>query len=365
MTIHVMHLELGRQLYGGAKQVEYLLQALNNQKIQNTLICPEDSAIAQVAFERSRVVPVDYAGDMDFRFPFRLSQIIRQYQPDILHVHSRRGADVWGGIVARMTGIPAICTRRVDNPEGKSARWKYRQYSAVVSISHGVQNVVGQHCKGLPQHVIHSAVDMNDFTFPEDRNWFRKKFAIPEHHKVIANFAQLIPRKGQADIIAAMRDVLKAEPDVTCLLFGKGKQRDNYQALIDQFGIGEHVRLCGFTEEVSRILPNIDFMVHPAYAEGLGIILLQGASCGKGLISCPVGGIPEIITHEKTGLLIEPGNVNALSTAILRLLHNPVEAKQLGEAARMHVAAHFTPSAMAKRYEALYRDLVNGQAADL
>lgn len=361
MTIRVLHIELGRHLYGGAKQVVYLLNTLDTDMTSNILVCPEDSDIAKLNLANCNTVPIPYSGDLDISFPFRLKRLIAKHQPHIVHIHSRRGADVWGGLISSLCRVPAICTRRVDNPEGKMARIKYQYYDAIISISDGVQRVISPHCNKQIQRVIHSAVDTSDFHHQPDRTWFNEEFSVPHGHNVIASFAQLIPRKGQADIILAMKGVLETFPNVVCLLFGKGKMENHYQELIDKHNLSNCVRLCGFTEDVPKILPNIDILVHPAYAEGLGIILLQAGACSKPIISCPVGGIPEIITHEKTGYMIEPGNVSQLEKAVLHLLEQPRERKKLGLALNEHVNAHFALRTMAAQYETLYQQLVQGR----
>ena len=358
MTTRVMHIELGRQLYGGAKQVEYLIRALDSSTFSNLLVCAEDSAIAKLKLSNCRILPLPYAGDVDFRFPFRLHRYIRQHQPHIVHVHSRRGADVWGGVVAHTNHVPAVCTRRVDNRESSLAKLKYRHYDAVVSISDGVRQVVSEHCRGSRQEVIHSAVNLTDFCYTDTRRWLEYTYNIPPGTRVIANFAQLIPRKGQAELIAAMGKISAHHDNVVCLLFGKGKQLDHYQQLIDSSGLNDKVRLCGFTDDVPRILPAIDIMAHPAHAEGLGVSLLQGAACKRPMVSCPVGGIPEVVIENKTGLLVPPGDSTALADALLRLLDDPATAQRLGAAAYNHIEAHFTPDVMARRYAQLYHALM-------
>lgn len=357
MTLRIMHIELGRQLYGGAKQVEYLIRALDPSQHTNLLVCSAGSAMSSLALDNCEILPLPCAGDVDLQFPFRLHTCMRQYKPDIVHVHSRRGADVWGGIVARYNNLPALCTRRVDNREPSIVKYKYRQYDAVVSISEGVRQVVGKHCQGSRQEVIHSVVNLHDFSYTHTRQWLESTYHIPPGTRIIANFAQLIPRKGQAELIAAMDKVTAHHDNVICLLFGKGKQHDSYQRLIDSYGLNDKVRLCGFTDDVPRILPAIDIMAHPAHAEGLGVILLQGGACSRPMVSCPVGGIPEVIVDGKTGLLVPPGDSAALANALLKLLDEPATAQRLGTAAFHHIEAHFTPDVMARRYASLYQAL--------
>lgn len=360
MKLRILHIELGRHLYGGAKQVTYLLNALAETKtIENHLICPLDSEISDAPIANCQQHPIAYSGEMDVLGFIRMKRICSAIKPHVLHIHSRRGADVWGALLAKLTKIPAICTRRVDNKESTLAKYKYRQYAAVASISKGVHKVVQQHCEDvrlLP--IIHSSVKLDDFEPCGHKGWLYKQFAIDKHHKVIANFAQLIPRKGQADIILAMKKVINLNPNVTCLLFGQGKLQHYYQSLIDEHKLTSHIKLCGFTHHVDKILPCVDMVLHPAYAEGLGVILLQAGACKQAVISCPVGGIPEIVEHEETGIMISPGDIEGMSEAIIRLLDDEALCRKLGDNLYEHISTHFSPAHMAKSYSSLYHQVV-------
>lgn len=357
----ILHIELGRHLYGGAKQVVYLINALNqlhNAPCQN-LVCAEGSDIASVPLANCTTYAIPYSGELDVGILWRVERILLNVKPDILHIHSRRGADLWGALIARNSKIPAICTRRVDNPEHSLNRFKYSQYRAVVSISKGVQKVVTQLIPSqVKQAIIYSSVDLTEYHFEADPDWFKQHFVIPNNHKVIANFAQLIPRKGQRDLIKAMKNVLERFPNTVCLLFGQGKEHAHYQELIEAANIADNVRLCGFTKEVPRILPNIDVVVHPAHAEGLGVILLQAGACKRPVIACPSGGIPEIIHHGKTGWLVPKGEPLALENAIFDALSNPSEAKTRGEALYQHTCDKFSTESMAQAYLGLYTQLL-------
>lgn len=358
--INVLHIELGRHLYGGAKQVTYLIDALDKDSgFTQQLVCAANSEISHYSFDRCKTFSINYKGDTDLIGFKRLLDVVKRIRPDIIHVHSRRGADVWGALVAKFTGIPAVCTRRVDNTEGKLARFKYREYEAVISISDGVHNVVSKHCDKVKyQGIIHSAVDEEEYGQPADQQCLKSKFDIPQHHFVIANFAQYIPRKGQADLILAMRELTTQFNNLTCLLFGKGSQEEHYKSLIDRYKLHSNVKLCGFTNDVASILPNIDVLVHPAYAEGLGVILLQAGISKRAVISTPVGGIPEIIKHKETGLMVSPGDISGLVQAVSLLIAKPEEKIALGKALHRHVKTHFSIENMAREYAALYNQIV-------
>ncbi|MCU7553369.1 glycosyltransferase family 4 protein [Alteromonas sp. ASW11-19] len=363
MTTRILHLEFGRYLYGGAKQVDYLISALDQyDDIEQHLACPEDSAIGREMKGRCKVHPVPYSSDIDARVVQHLTKLIRDIEPDLLHIHSRHGSDVWGAIASKITQVPAICTRRIDTTESALSNIKYSQFEAVVSISEGVKAAVTKRCPDdVLQPVIHSAVDIEDFPYEADREWLNKTFDVPGDHQVVANFAQLVDRKGQGDLILSMRNVLASADKVTCLLFGEGPQRDSYQSLIDRYELNEHVKLCGFSDLVPRILPNVDVVVHPAYAEGLGTILLQAGACRRMVIACPTGGIPEVIEDGETGVHVDVGAPDTLGEQIILALENPNRRQQLGENLYQRVAEHFTPKAMAEAYYALYKQVLTNQ----
>ncbi|MFP4607880.1 MAG: glycosyltransferase, partial [Thiohalospira sp.] len=119
--MRILHVETGRHLYGGAAQVLYLLEGLARSGCESHLACPADSAIVKAA--RDAGIPVHdtgRGGDLAPAMALRLRRLLGRLRPDLVHVHSRRGADPWGGLAARWAGVPAVLSRRVDNPE---PRW--------------------------------------------------------------------------------------------------------------------------------------------------------------------------------------------------------------------------------------------------
>jgi len=110
----ILHIEAGRHIYGGAFQVEMLLEGLSKAGVENILVCPKGSDIATHAAPFATVEAIPMAGDVDLLFPFRLCRLLKTHRPEVVHVHSRRGADVWGGLCASWMGIPSIPTRRVS-----------------------------------------------------------------------------------------------------------------------------------------------------------------------------------------------------------------------------------------------------------
>jgi hypothetical protein len=130
----ILHVETGRHLYGGPQQVIYLIKALSDLGHDSTLVCPPGSGIDSAA--RTAGISVRNlfcAGDLDLPFAYRLAQYIAESKPDIVHCHSRRGADILGGLAASFADVPAVVSRRVDNTEMRLvAALRYRPFRKVI-----------------------------------------------------------------------------------------------------------------------------------------------------------------------------------------------------------------------------------------
>src|SRR5262252_8488375 len=137
--MRILHIEAGRHLYGGAAQVRSLVHGLGAARVDNVLICPSGSELAATALP-SRLVALPLHGELDPRSLFRFERVIRELAPDIVHVHSRRGADLWGGAAAALARVPAVLTRRVDSREPRAwARFKSRPYARVIALSRVIE----------------------------------------------------------------------------------------------------------------------------------------------------------------------------------------------------------------------------------
>src|SRR6266566_1915184 len=196
--ITVMHVEGGRYLYGGALQVYYLMRGLKQHGCRNVLVCPRESGIAAAAADVAAVHAIRMRGEVDFPFISRMRAAIRATRPDLVHLHSRRGADTLGAIAARLERVPTVMTRRMASPE---LRWlvplKYRLYDHVISISNGIREVLL--AAGVPAasiDCVHSAVDSERFRPVCEREWFDSTFGIQPQDRPIGMVARFIECKG-------------------------------------------------------------------------------------------------------------------------------------------------------------------------
>jgi glycosyltransferase involved in cell wall biosynthesis len=165
----------------------------------------------------------------------------------------------------------------------------------------------------------------------------------------------LLPEKGVFDLVRAFAQVSARIPGMTLLLAGVG-QIDRVRKLAGELGVRERVELPGWLgpESKSAALAAGTLFILPSYIEGLPMALLEAMSWALPVIATPVGGIPQLVTHEVNGLLVAPGDVAALAAAITRLLGDPALRERLGNAARTTIASRFSLDDALARLSSIY-----------
>lgn len=147
----------------------------------------------------------------------------------------------------------------------------------------------------------------------------RNKLGLPQDKKIIFSLGVLVPRKGFHDLITAMKIVTQTRQDVLCVIGGKGGERDKLLKMISDKNLQDSVLLAGYIPSSSlNVWYNaIDLFVLPSYSEGLPIAMLEALACGKPFVGTRVGGVPEIITSDDYGLLVDPADTEDLAEKIL------------------------------------------------
>jgi glycosyltransferase involved in cell wall biosynthesis len=330
--VKILHVETGRHFLGGPQQVIYLIKALRERGHDNILVCPPDSGIDGVA--RSAGIWVQNlfcAGDLDLPFAYRLSQFLKERTPDIVHCHSRRGADILGGLAASVADIPAVVSRRVDNTEMRLvAALRYRPFSKVIAISEAIAAVLRD--RGVEEEriaVIRSAVDVDAFSESADCAAIRQEFGLGPDDFVVMAAGQLIPRKGHQYLLQAAADLKDAYPQLKVILFGDGYLNNQLRAQSTSLGLGDVVQFAGFRDDL--------------------------------VVGFEAGGMKEAVVHEETGLLVPPEDADALAGAIRRIIDEPDLGRRFGETGRLRMRNEFSIDEMVDKHVALYESVLNGR----
>ena len=362
---HIVHLETGRYLYGGAQQVRMLLNGLVDEGMECTLVCPPDSEISTAVAGAVHVHTMPMAGDLDAAFAYRFGKWLKSQSVDLVHVHSRRGADMWGGMGARWAGVTPLLSRRVDNPEPAiMAGMKYRRYERIIAISSAIEKVLLD--AGVPAsklRVVRSAIDAQACQPTWQRPDFMAAFDLEPAHLSCVCVSQLIARKGHDVLLEAWGEVRSAVPTARLLLFGRGPDEEKIKKTVKESEHSDTIRLIGFREDLRNYLGFADLLVHAATSEGLGVALLEAQAAGVPVVAARAGGVPEASADERSGVLVPPDSPAELAQAMIRLLRDVELRQRLGAGGREHVANAFSPAEMVSGNLAVYRELLN-QASD-
>jgi glycosyltransferase involved in cell wall biosynthesis len=364
--MRVVHLEAGRHLYGGARQVAHLIAGLEQLDVENVLLCARGSAIARAALPAESIeLPLN--GELDVGQLGRLSKVLQTLGADLLHVHSRRGADLYGGFAARRAGMPAVLTRRVDSRE--PAVWmraKWRPYARIIAISNHIRTDLIERAGFASARVplVASAVDADRFAPRPDSGRLAQAFGVPRDALVLGCVAQLIPRKGHRVLLQAFKQLARDDARLQLICFGTGPLRATLERQIAALELGRRVVLAGYREDLPELLGELAVLVHPAEREGLGVAVLEAMSAGVPVVAARAGGVPDSIAHEDTGLLVAPGDAAALATAIQRLLADAALRARLVEHGRHKIETDFSIARMAGGNLRVYQEVLGSRGAD-
>ncbi len=205
--------------------------------------------------------------------------------------------------------------------------------------------------------VIENGIDLGRYVHGGDRLALRRRLGLAPERRYLACVARFHPVKDHATLLRAFATVAAARDDVDLLLVGDGPLRGELQAMTHQLGIDGRVRFLGVRSDVPDILRAIDLFTLTSVSEAASLTLLEAMASGLPVVVTAVGGNPEIVRHEKEGLLVPRGDPQAAATAFLRLLDDPAGAAVVGKAGRARVEERYQLSRTIDRYLELYRRL--------
>lgn len=363
MSQPIIHLitELDR---GGAQTALYrLLAHSDRQRYAPHVLClyNGDKVVAQQI--RQLGIPVtDLGMTAQWRLDafWRLMRILRQERPFLLHTWMFH-ANIPGRILGRLAGVPAIISsERTMGQEGRFRRWLNRLTGNlpdnIICVSQQVADFAANEI-GLPPAkltVIRNGIDIAQFANLPDQQTARAEFGLPSQGRIIAAIGRPRPVKGFGDLLDAFAQIAPIYPDLRLVFVGDGPEKRPLQTAAQQLPAANRVLFLGDQQAIPRLLAGVDMLVLPSLWEGLPNVVLEAMAAGLPVVGTAVGGTPELVTHNETGLLVPPQNPQALAQAISHLLDHPQLAAQMGANGRQRATTQFTIEGMVTQTETLY-----------
>jgi len=347
---------------GGQNQVFLTTLGLRALGHRVVLVAHPDGELRRRAEEGGEVLPLAPAGEMDFGTGWRLSRVLRDLAPEIVHAHDPHA--VAAAAVALSIGVgtprPAlVASRRVDfRIRGNSfSRWKYRQVDGFIAASEAIRAMLVE--DGIPGdriHTVHEGIDVDRVAGVAPAN-VHAEFWMPTHAPVVGNIGALVPHKGQRYLIDAVPLIMREFPDVRLVIVGEGELRPMLEHQIRELHLEKHVILTGFRTDVLALLKGFDVFVMSSVTEGLGTSLLDAMAAARPIVATTAGGIPEVVIDGETGLLVPPRDAHRMAEAIVGLLGRSEERARMGRAGLARVRERFSAERMVGGTLAVYERL--------
>lgn len=278
-----------------------------------------------------------------------IARELRRLAPDLVHTHLF-GADVWGRISAKRAGIPVITTEHnINLAEGflktHIKRWLRNRSDVYVACSNAVREYMREAYRIQSDvTVIHYGIDLSRFlSIPQVTDKQHIKFAI---------IGRLTEQKGHLVAFQALSKLTTYPWSLSVI--GSGELEDVLRRNAKDYAIADRVTFLPASHDVPHMLAAHDVLLMPSLWEGLGIIAMEAMAAGRVVIASDTGGIPELVSHDKTGLLVKAGESEALKIQIQRCFHDWKQCQTLAVAGRLHAQEQFGMKHMINAYTRLY-----------
>lgn len=311
-----------------------------------------EAGMASDTFTLRRAVDPSCAG--------RLADTLRRHRIDVVHSHEFTMC-VYGAAAARRLGIPHVTTMHGNQKMTKklrrrvALRWAFRQTRTVVACSEATrQDLLEQ--LGVPPATIHTI--RNGVPERVGRGEpVRAELGLAGDDVLIVCIGNIVERKGHIVLLRALAELEDRGETMPWQVAIAGAHRDGAPALrslIAERGWESRVHLLGARDDVPDLLAAADILAMPSLWEGLPLAILEAMFAGLPVVASRTSGIPEAVLHERTGLLVEPGQPAPLAAALHRLLADPALRLRMGEAGRQRAREEFSIARMTDRYLAAY-----------
>lgn len=330
----VLYLDIGTEWRGGQRQILWMGEGLRRYGGRPIFALRPPAPLAARARERGiEVVPIDPTfAEWGPWTVLRLRRLIRRERVRILHPQSGHTMAL-AALAGAGTGAKIVFARRVTFPLRRNVgtRWKYARADRFIAVCEAaVHGLVDAGLDPARIDVVHSGVDLGRDVRPASRDALAA-LGVPDDAPLVIQVGALAPMKDPLTFVRAFAAARRAVPRLHALLVGEGPLRSDVESLARELGIADALHLAGFRADADSLMRAADVVALSSggAGEGIGGVVIDAISFGRPVAATAAGGIPEVIEHERTGLLSSIGDADALGANIARLLTDRALAERV------------------------------------
>ncbi len=364
---HKILLYTDTPLYGGAeKHMLLLAKSLNRKNFNPIIVCRKSKNLEkwckELAKNKIETIITDTPNKNSPSNLTQLNKIIKKHKPEIIHAH------IWNPVACKyafaaawLNNIPLVTTEHDPFPlTGHKKIYKkltLGQCKRIITVSLANQTLFNDLYPASANKTItiHNGIEKASTELSEQHKHHLKKddFHAGQETKIVFSAGALHPRKGYKYLINAFKKVVNKVDNVKLVIAGSGPERNKLEKLIKNLRLEKKVILLGQRDDIEKLMLASNIFVLPSLKEAFGIVVLEAMQNGLPIIASNVGGIPEIISSEKLGLLVKPGQKDSLSKALIKLLKDEKLRNTFATKGQEHWK-DFSVEKMAKKTEEVY-----------
>jgi glycosyltransferase involved in cell wall biosynthesis len=357
-----LHIDTALTWRGGQSQVRYTVLGLRAIGQRAALVAHPEGELLRRMQEGHDLVPIGVRGEVDLAAAWRLSRVLKQLRPDVLHAHDPHGvamAAIALGITAPAFRPPLVATRRIEYRIRHSSfsRWKYDQVDTFIAISAAVRDRLA--ADGVPRRkivIVHEGVDIERVAALPAGSVHAECY-LPTHAPVVGTGGALVAQKAQHDLIEAAALVVRSVPDARFVILGEGELRPALERQIREHHLERHVMLAGFRDDVQELIKDFDVFAMSSVQEGMCTSLVDAMAAARPAVVTAAGGMPEVVVEGNTGYVVPPRDPEALAARLVELLRDEGLRARMGAAGLARARAKFSVETMVAGTAAVYDDL--------
>lgn len=373
---------------GVGKHVLLLTKQLKNKDVDVVISCCADCEFKSIAVQEGHkveIIPgkwIEIFGKKIFYFLSvnKMKYIIRKKNINLIHVHNTKGA-ISCIIAAKLCGLPSILTAHGGAYSNITFRFNLdhlKKYffnkvdmfvwvfigvfiNKIIAVSDVTKKLIISLYKIKQDKVtvIYNGVDLKSFNFNLDckNNMIKEELSLAGYF-IVGSVGRIDDDKGYSYLIEAVANLSPYFSNYKLVIVGDGEKRKSLEALARKLDISNNIVFTGFRKDIAILMSTFDLFVTPSLLEGLPYVVIEAMAMKKPVIATSVGGIVNIIKHDKTGILIPPKNSDAILEAMLLLIKDKNKMSKLGEAGYKRIKDYFQLKNIVNSTYCTYRSLL-------
>ena len=346
-----LHIDTATAWGGAQNQVMQTVIGLRGLGHRAVLVAHPDGELMARMREGLDLVPLAPGHDVDLAAAWRLSRVLKQVRPEVVHAHDPEALSMAALALSIAAPSPRpwlVAAHRIEShlPHSSFSRWKHAEADCFIAGAQALgDRLVADGVPRFKVAVVHEGVDADRIARMPAADVHGLLY-LPHGAPVVGNVAALTASKGHHHLIDAAALVVRDVPDARFVIVGHGPLREALERHIREKHLERHVFLAGFRPDAVEWIKSFDLFVSSAVHEGMGAALIEAMAASKPAVATAVGGIPEVMVDGETGYLVAPRHPHDMAERLIFLLKHPAARERMGAAAVARVRERFTVERM-------------------